>query len=253
VAFDPLAPLRADPGAGAILLDVDGTLAPIAPHPDRSAVPAATRAVLADLVARYALVACVSGRAAPDAARLVGVEGVAIVGNHGLELLEGGAVRWAEGVEAWLPAVRRAADALGPLALAVGGWVEDKGATLTVHVREAPDPDAARAALEERAVPLIAAQGLGWRWGRMALEARPPLDIDKGTAVRDLLAAHPAVGCSLYAGDDLTDLDALRVVDIGVAVRSDETPPEVLGAAALVVEGPAALADLLAGLAVDSA
>lgn len=252
MAFDPLAPLRADPGAGAILLDVDGTLAPIAPHPDRSAVPDATRATLARLVARYALVACVSGRAAADAARLVGVDGVAVVGNHGLELLRGGAATWADGVEPWLPAVRRAADALGPLALEVGGWVEDKGATLTVHVREAPDPDAARSALEERAVPVIAAQGLGWRWGRMALEARPPVDVDKGTAVRDLLASSPAT-CSLYAGDDLTDLDALRAVDVGVAVRSDETPPAVLAAAAIVVEGPAALADLLAGLAVDSA
>ncbi|MBM3680490.1 MAG: hypothetical protein FJW81_04060 [Actinobacteria bacterium] len=85
-----------------------------------------------------------------------------------------------------------------------------------------------------------------------ALEARPPVAVGKGTAVRDLLASSPAAR-SLYAGDDLTDLDALRVVDVGVAVRSDETPPVVLKAAAIVVEGPVALADLLAGLAVDSA
>jgi trehalose 6-phosphate phosphatase len=252
VAFDPLAPLRADPGAGAVLLDVDGTLAPIAPHPDRSAVPAATLATLARLADRCALVACVSGRAARDAARLVPVPGIVVAGNHGLELLEDGAARWADGVERWLPAVRAAADALGPVALAAGGWVEDKGATLTVHVREAPDPDRARALLEERGVPVIAAQGLAWRWGRMALEARPPVDVDKGTCVRDLVASRPAVACSLYAGDDLTDLDALRAVDIGIAVRSDETPAAVLDAATLVVEGPAALADLLAGLAVDS-
>ncbi len=253
MAFDPLAPLRADPGAGAILLDVDGTLAPIASHPDRSAVPSATLATLELLVARYALVACVSGRAAADAARLVPVDGLVVAGNHGLELLEGGASRWADGVEPWLPAVRRAADLLGPLALEVGGWVEDKGGTLTVHIREAPDPEAARAALEAHAVPLIAAQGLGWRWGRRALEARPPVAIDKGSCVRDLIATKSAVACALYAGDDLTDVDALRAVDIGVAVRSDETPAEVLAAAAVVVEGPAALADLLAGLAVDCA
>ncbi len=253
MAFDPLAPLRADPGAGAVLLDVDGTLAPIAPHPDRSAVPATTLATLARLARRYALVACVSGRAARDAGRLVPVDGVVVIGNHGLELLAGGEARWASGVERWLPAVRAAADALGPIALEAGGWVEDKGATLTVHVREAPDPDRARALLEERGLPVIAAQGLAWRWGRMALEARPPLDIDKGSAVRALVASRPAVARSLYAGDDLTDLDALRAVDVGVAVRSDETPPELLAAATLVVEGPAALADLLAGLAVDSA
>ena len=81
-----LAPLARDPGRSALVLDVDGTLAPIAPRPELATVPAETRAELERLVDRYLLVACVSGRAGEDARRLVGVDGIELVGNHGLEL-----------------------------------------------------------------------------------------------------------------------------------------------------------------------
>jgi len=117
-----------------------------------------------------------------------------------------------------------------------------------VHVREAPDPDGALIELERCAVPLITAAGLGWRLGRMSLEARPPLHLDKGTAIETLLAAHPGIVHALYAGDDSTDADALRVVDVGIAVASEETPPDLLAAAHLTVMGPAGLADLLRSL-----
>lgn len=245
---DPLAPLRARPERAAILLDVDGTLAPIAPHPDRSRVPDPVLALLGDLAGRFALVGCVSGRAALDAARLVPVPGVRIAGNHGLEVLADGEVVLAGGVEEWLGDVRTAAAAVAPVAAEAGAWVEAKGATFAVHFREAPDPAAARALLEARAVPLIAACGLVSRWGRMSLEARPPVPVDKGSAVEELLAGAPDARRSLYAGDDRTDLDAFAVVDVKVAVRSDETPDELLAAADVVVEGAAGVEGLLRSL-----
>ena len=82
-----LAPLRRDPGSAAILLDVDGTLAPIVDRPDDAEVPAETRDLLAELARRYALVAAVSGRPALEARRIVGLEEIAYSGNHGFELL----------------------------------------------------------------------------------------------------------------------------------------------------------------------
>ena len=245
---DPLTRIRSSPGRSAILLDVDGTLAPIVSHPDLSAVPDETLAVLAALVERYALVGCVSGRRAVDAARLVPVPGVRFAGNHGLELLVDGEVQLAGGVEEWLSDLRTAAVAIEPIVAEAGGWIEDKGASLTVHFREAPDPTAARALLELRAVPLLQASGLVSRWGRMSLEARPPLPVDKGSAIEELLLACPDVLRSLYAGDDRTDLDGFAVVDVRVAVRSDETPDELLDAADIVVDGTEGLADLLARL-----
>jgi trehalose-phosphatase len=204
--------------------------------------------VIAALVERYALVGCVSGRRALDAARLVPVPGVHFAGNHGLELLVDGEVQLAGGVEDWLPDLRTATAAIEPIVAEAGGWIEDKGASLTVHFREAPDPTAARALLELRAIPLLNAVGLVSRWGRMSLEARPPLPVDKGSAIEELLLARPSVHRSLYAGDDRTDLDGFAVVDVKVAVRSDETPEELLEAADVVVEGTDGLVALLASL-----
>ena len=248
MSADPLQRIRTVPASSAILLDVDGTLAPIVAHPDLSAVPSDTLAVIAALVERYALVGCVSGRRALDAARLVPVAGVHFAGNHGLELLVDGEVQLAGGVEEWLPDLRTASAAIEPIVAEAGGWIEDKGASLTVHFREAPDPTAARALLELRAIPLLNAVGLVSRWGRMSLEARPPLPVDKGSAIEELLLGRPGVHRSLYAGDDRTDLDGFAVVDVKVAVRSDETPAELLDAADVVVEGTEGLVELLASL-----
>src|SRR5215831_8359218 len=66
-----VAPLVADPGRSAVVCDIDGTLAPIVARPDQAHVPESTVELLARLALRYALVACVTGRSAADARRLV--------------------------------------------------------------------------------------------------------------------------------------------------------------------------------------
>ena len=108
----------------------------------------------------------------------------------------------------WLPEIHRLARELVPVAARPGAWVEDKGATLSIHYREAPDPDAAAAALEREAVP-DGRERPAWspRFGRMTLEVLPPIPVDKGSAVRRLLL-HRHIATSLYAGDDTTDIDA---------------------------------------------
>src|SRR5512140_271366 len=71
-----VAPLVADPRRGAIVCDIDGTLAPIVSSPDRARVPRATLRVLERLAGMYGLVACVTGRPAAQARGLVPVESV---------------------------------------------------------------------------------------------------------------------------------------------------------------------------------
>jgi trehalose 6-phosphate phosphatase len=228
-----LEPLSADPGRAAILLDVDGTLAPIVARPELAEVPDPTRAELRRLAGRYALVACISGRTGADAHRLVGVDGIAYVGVHGLEL--------APDADAWRAPLRTFAAVDWP-------WIEDKGLTVAFHWREAPDEEAARAELEAVA-SRAEAVGLEARWGRKVLELRPPIDADKGTAVRTLLTER-GLRRALYAGDDTTDLDAFRGLDglevaVRVAVVSREAPPGLREAADLVVGSPAELLDVL--------
>ena len=230
-----LARLAADPARTAILLDVDGTLAPIVLRPEDARVPDETRRELARLAGRYALLACVSGRTGADAARVVGVEGIVYVGVHGLEL-EPQAEPWRERLKAF------AATAAWP--------VEDKGVTLALHYRDASDQAAARATLE-RIAERARDAGLVPSFGRKVLELRPPVHAHKGTAVLRLLAEH-RLDRALYAGDDTTDLDAFRALaDAGlelavrVAVASREGPAELRDLADLVVASPDELVALL--------
>ena len=230
---DALARLREEPTRAAVLLDVDGTLAPIVARPELAAVPKETRAEVRRLAGRYRLVACVSGRTGEEAGRLVGVEGVVYVGVHGLEL--------APEAEPWR-------DALRPFASESWPWVEDKGLTVAFHWREADDEAAARRTLESIAERARAA-GLEAHWGRKVLELRPPVAADKGTAVRTLLSER-GLQRALYAGDDTTDLDAFRGLQglelaVRVAVASTEGPAGLRGAADLVVGSPAELLELL--------
>jgi trehalose 6-phosphate phosphatase len=97
-------------------------------------------------------------------------------------------------------------------------------------------------------VPVVRTAGLVARFGRMTLEVLPPIPVDKGSAVRRLLD-HRRIAASLYVGDDTTDIDAFRVVDVAVAVRSAETPDGLVEAATFAVDGTEGVAALLDELA----
>jgi trehalose 6-phosphate phosphatase len=244
VAPDPLAPFRTDPASSAVLLDVDGVLAPIAPRPELAEVPARTLELLTGLIERYRLVACISGRTLEEVRRLVPLPGLLAAGNHGLELDLGDGPTLVAEATSWLDRVAAAAELLEDPAAECGGFVELKGPTLTVHWREAPDTDRAAGALETRAIAVAHDTGLVTRGARMAIELRPPLPFDKGSAVRAVLRARPC-DRSLYAGDDVTDIDAFAVVDVSVAVVSDEAPPGLVEAATFSVSDAGSLLDRL--------
>ena len=231
---DLLAQLTAQPREAAIMLDVDGTLAPIVSRPEDAPVPEQTRTIVSGLVGRYGLVACMSGRPGGEAERIVGVEGVQYVGEHGLEL--------APEAETWATELASFADSVD--------WPHEPGKRLTLafHYRMAEDMEAAEEVLR-RVANRATAVGLQPRWGRRVLEIRPPIDWDKGAAVRQLLA-DSGLRRALYAGDDTTDIDAFRGLDglelaVRVAVVSSEAPAELEPAADIVVDGPGSLALLL--------
>jgi trehalose 6-phosphate phosphatase len=226
--------LAGDPGRAAILLDVDGVLAPIVEVPHEAAVPEETRDELRRLNGRYALVACISGRSGADARRIVGLDELVYVGEHGLELAPE-ALEWSDRLQEFAASV---------------DWedVERKPLTISFHYRRSED--------EGEAVTMLTAvatrarnEGLVARFGRKVLELRPPVGAHKGTAVAHLLGER-GLERALYAGDDTTDLDAfsaLQALELGVrvAVASAEGPVELREAADVVVDGPAELLQLL--------
>ena len=199
-----------------VMLDVDGTLAPIVTRHDEATVPPATQRAIGALVRQPGVhVALVSGRGVAVAHRMVGVDGVWAVGNHGAETRHpDGRVDIDPGVAAFEPAVAKVAATLAPLvAMVPGAVLENKTWTLTVHYRQA-DPGAVprlRGAIEE----LSRRHNLRLTEGKMIVELRPPVDVNKGTAVHALaerLGALTPGASLLFAGDDATDEDGFRVL-----------------------------------------
>jgi trehalose 6-phosphate phosphatase len=259
---DVLAPLLADPGRAAVLLDIDGTLAPIVRHADDAHVPEPTRAPLIAIAKRYGLVACISGRRATTARRIVSLGSITYVGNHGAEILRGGQTTAEVDPEVaeWARRVRKFADEQlrddELHRLRVRG--EDKDVIFGFHWRGAPDEQAA-----EELVRAIAARaedaGFATHFGRKILEIRPPVELHKGKGV-DRLLEESDVDIALYAGDDRTDVDAFDALRAAVAdgrlraavcigVASEETPPELEEAADLLVDGPLGVRSALEVLA----
>jgi trehalose 6-phosphate phosphatase len=244
-----LDPLRDAPEVSAVLCDVDGTLAPIVSRPEDAELIEGAREPLTALRGRMRLVGFVSGRALHDAMDLVGLPGYAYAGNHGMEMChQGGSPALAPGVARHLPAIAHFA-ALWPAARVAetGIRLEEKGATLSYHARGAPDPAAAASMLQAIADDARAA-GLIPRPGREVMEIRPGVRIDKGTAVRALLARSGARR-AVYFGDDWTDADAWRALrelrgegvletSVAVAVASGEVPGEVTAQADHTLDGP---------------
>jgi trehalose-phosphatase len=222
------------PERTALLFDVDGVLAPIVDVPHEATVPEETRTELRRLHGAYALVACISGRPGADARRIVALDELVYVGEHGLELV---------------PEAAEWRDRLHTLTETVD-WsdVERKPLTVTFHYRRADDEAEAERFLEAVATR-ARAEGFVARFGRKVLELRPPIGAHKGTAVAHLLGER-GLERALYAGDDTTDLDAfaaLSALELGVAVAvaSPESPAELREAADVVVGSPAELLELI--------
>jgi trehalose 6-phosphate phosphatase len=257
---EALEPIRSDPAHAAILLDIDGTLAPIVRHAADAHVPEATRTLLIEIAKRYRVVGCVSGRPASTARQIVAIGTIAYVGNHGGELLRPGSTRPEvdEDLAAGMARVRDfAARVYTGEHQRLRVRSEDKGSIAAFHWRGAPDEDAAAEAVRKIARSAQEA-GLAVHWGRKVLEVRPPVALDKGLGIAALLHGGTATA-AVYVGDDTTDLDAFRglreLVASGelaravcVAVSSDEAPPELAREADLIVEGPGGVRGLLEAL-----
>jgi trehalose-phosphatase len=244
----------------AVMLDIDGTISPIAPRPGDAIIPAATHDALRQLVALPGVVvSLVSGRSAADSWRLAGLPGAWVVGNHGLELRDpDGRLTTPQKVRPYEAAIADAARLLRPIELTVpGAMVENKRWTLSLHYRLV-EPSATQA-LIERASEVARELGLRVMEGKKIIELRPPVDVNKGTATTLLAERLGALrdGASvMYAGDDRTDEDAFRALRArnprAVTARidaSDVDPREIPTHAEFVLGSPDELRQVLEWLA----
>lgn len=239
--------LRSDPADTALLLDFDGTLAPIVDDPAAARAVDGVVEVLDALADRYATVAVVSGRPCEFLAAHLG-PGVDLSGLYGVETRIGGDRREHPDADRWRDVIERVvqADDLPPAPPSAD--LEPKGVSLTVHFRRTPT---AGPAILDWADRVAAATGLESRPAKASVELHPPIPTDKGTSVLDLAGDRGTVA---YCGDDVGDLPAFAALDrlaaagratAKVAVASTDVPDAVRDAADLVLPDPEALRDVL--------
>jgi trehalose 6-phosphate phosphatase len=240
-----------------LVLDIDGTLSPIAPTPEAARLYPGVKELLEE-AKMHAHVAIMTGRALEDGAAMVDVEGLTYIGTHGLE--------WSEGLPDQHPveivpeslAYQAPGEHLLDLVEArlpelPGVIVQRKRIGGTLHYRLAPDPEQARrqllAILEEPARKA----NMHLSEGKRMIEVRVPLAIDKGQALRQYVQRLALQGV-LFAGDDRTDLDAVQeiahlrdkgIAALSVVVQHTDTLPILLESADIVVQEVAGMADLL--------
>ncbi len=227
-----------------IFSDIDGTLAPIVRDPAKSRISVRAKELLAGLIACDVRVAFVSGREVEAARRIVGLENVAYAGNHGLHV-------WLNGVEETTEAVRQYAGQARKVLAEIGAIphpgveIEDKGPVLAFHYRNAARHKFAHEAIMAAIQRAPTAAAFGVFEGRKVIELRPPLEINKGTAIVRL-AERLGVRSAIAIGDDLTDVDMFRGVEelrrqgmpgAIVAVWSEEAPEGLLEATDFWVRG----------------
>lgn len=247
---DPFAAFLADPARSGLFTDFDGTLSPIVDDPESARPLPGAPEVLDRLAHRLGRVGVISGRPVAVIERWF-PPSVRLSGLYGLQRLIDGrrddhpeAARWAPVVDDAVDQARRD----GP----AGMRVEHKELSLTLHYRERPD---LASEVERWAAGEAVRTGLERHSARMSVELHPPVDADKGTALRDLAEGMRA---ACFLGDDVGDLAAFAALDalaaegvatLKVAVQSDEQDPRVGEAADLVVDSPDAVLALLTDLA----
>lgn len=228
-----------------LFTDIDGTISPIAPTPDAAELLPGVRELLVAACAEFDLVAAVSGRAALDARALVDLPQLLYIGSHGMERLEPHAPAKPDAVRV-LPEAQAYVAVLDAILARVdlplrtrypGILIERKFATASIHYRNTADPAAARAGILSALTTATAGSEVLITHGKMLVELRPAIPVDKGTAIVGMVREAGLVG-AVFLGDDRTDEDAFR------ALRRLTDNDECRGASVAVLhpEAPVGLA-----------
>lgn len=237
--------------------DFDGALSEIAPIPDSAvAYPGAEEAIRA-ISEQIDVAGIITGRAVDQVARMISIDDLIVVGNHGLEWWNKGERHDHESGVAAIDAITKVlAEVERQLSAQIDVsdliW-ENKRLSATIHFRNVDDPAATEALLLPIVVPLAEESGLRCTPGKMIVEIRPQAHVNKGTAI-DTLIERNALKSAVYIGDDVTDVDGFRalreqraegVQTLAVGVVTPDAHPDVLEHADEVVGSVAELVEVL--------
>lgn len=262
--FEPtLRPFGEHAAQTVLCLDFDGTLTQIVSSPELASPPPIILSVLGRLTQTFRAVYVISGRPASFLKQRLPVASLNYMGLYGVETVVGGEIVVASELAlAQRDAVQSARADLEqhPDVKAANAFIENKGLAVAVHMRNVRDRAAWEDRLKTAAFNVAERHNLGILAGRAVWELQPRSSMNKGTAIRKAVEASNAKNL-IVVGDDSGDLPAFRAAlelrqgglsTLRVAVRSDESPAELLQSADIIVEGPEGVIELLMELAATS-
>lgn len=198
-----------------LFFDYDGTLTPIVSTPEKARFPRNVK----DLIRRLNnhpkfTIAIISGRSLKDIKRMVGIKDLIYAGNHGLEIMEA-QHKISRPLDASVVSVLKKVriSLQRKLRRIKGARVEDKGYTLSVHYRLVKPGQRiiVKDIVKDTVRPYVLSKEVRISSGKMVLEVRPAVELDKGKTVLYLLARKKRA-LPVYIGDDVTDRDAFRAI-----------------------------------------
>ena len=249
---DALRPLVTSAPNALLVLDFDGTISTLVEHPNDAVAIEGVIDTLCELTA-FVTVAFITGRPVDwlvDRTTPCADHGVEYIGLHGHERLRAGQIvphpesgKWRDRIAG----VQQDATASAPRDVVI----EAKGLGLALHFRTSPT---AEEWIREFAARASAQTGLIAHDTRYAVELRPPVDLDKGDAMHELIDDYRP-GSVAFFGDDLVDLPAVtamrtypELTSAAVFVDSHEGPREFAAIADVVLPDPESAVDALAAL-----
>jgi trehalose 6-phosphate phosphatase len=254
-----VAVLRRQPAG--LFTDIDGTISQVARTPIEAIIGESPRASLRALSSTVAIVGVITGRGAADAARMLGLDGSVIIGNHGYERLHGGERLIHPSALGSRASVATCTDLLGRIVGATPSLgnvvIENKDLSASVHYRLVEDQGRTVELLRTLVEGIAELHDLKVTEGKLVLEVRPKGVVNKGTAIHDVSTELGLAGV-VYLGDDVTDVDAFlalrtlrstEVETLSIGIVSPETHAVVLESADHLVQGVEGCIALLAGVA----
>jgi len=254
--LDEVAGIVRTPRLG-LIVDFDGTISELNPIPDAAIIDLRCADALRSLVPKTALVAVLSGRAVRDVASHAGLDDVWYVGNHGAEYIRDGVYEAGPGADAARESLESVVGHVGSVADDPAFIWEDKQFSVSVHYRRAENPDSARRMLQAGLDSVPNLDGLDVFWGNRILEIRGRTGLNKGHAVRQIVAER-SLSAVVFIGDDTTDIDGIRAAiemrdagelkAVGIAVARPESPDALIELADYTVSSVADVARFLGWL-----
>ena len=229
-----------------LITDVDGTISKTAPTPQQARVSPLCRHYLLKLSSHLALVAAISGRPVNQVRKMVGIDNMVYIGNHGMERGRGVKNEFPDITHDYSRVIKSMIKELTPLLSSEGISIEDKGVTATIHYRLSPEPQLAERKILNTLNASTRAKSLRVIRGKMSFNLLPPTETDKGTATMDLIREYNLQG-GIYLGDDYTDIDAFKAIHtarhnrnfqgLAIGIISSETPEKLVTEADFTLNG----------------